>query len=173
MSFLSILAAVVPFTATTITDPIDDTRLLAFAAADDENMLLLACKEGTDSLTIRFVPDRYYGPPATLFFEGPEIVSRFSRAKPEQVGWYFQDTGIDFMGGLVGANQQKAKFLDDLARDDTFSIRYAVDDRRTETVTINYTIDPAELSRFLGKCNPKRVNQYLREWGSPAAPSTP
>lgn len=171
MSFwIALLAAATPFTSTVITDPIDDSRLLAFVAADEKNMLLLACQEGSNSLRIRFVPDRYYGAPPTLFFQGAKIVSRFSRSQPDPVGWTFDEAGIEFVGSAVKGNHHKAAFIDQLAKDTSFSIRYAVDDRRTETQTINYTIDTSELARFLGKCNPRRVNQYLRDWASPAAP---
>lgn len=174
MTLLTFLAALAPFVFTTLPDPIDGTRVLAFAAADEDNMLLLACQEGTDSLMIRFVPERYYGKPANLLFQGPKVVSRFSQAsEPTSVGWFFDDTAIEFVGAAVKGNEQKAAFIDQLARDTSFSIRYAVDEKRTETATISYTIDTAELGRFLGRCNPKRVNQYLKDWGSPAAPRQP
>lgn len=170
---IAALAAAVPFVSTVITDPIDDSRLLAFAAGDDRNLLFLACHEGKNEIIIRFIPDRYYGRPSNLFASGPKAISRFSKAEPMQVGWYFDDTAVEFVGGAVRGNQQKAAFIDQLSRDTTFTFRYAVDERRIDTQTINYTIDPADLGRFMAKCNPKSVNQYLREWDSPAAPREP
>lgn len=168
--------AIAPFVSTTITDPVYGGKTSVFAASDEGNTLLLSCTEKSNSLEIHFAPARYYlrSPLLRPLLWSPRADSRFSKAEePMRDTWLFEEKGITFDDVSFGGNERKARFLDQMARDTSFSIRYEASPGEVTTSTITYSIDPEELGRFLAKCDPKRVNRYLREWGSPAAPPTP
>lgn len=167
---IAMISAIAPFVSTVVSDPIEGTEFVAFGTANDDLTLLLGCPKGSNSLTIRVTPERYYGAQQPFLLWEPSADSRFSQSKPMRSHWRFDQKGLEFDDLLGGGNERKAKFIDQLVRDNSFSIRYEAVRGQVETLTINYSIDATELAGFLGKCDPKRVNQYLREWGSPAAP---
>lgn len=173
MSFLLAMAA--EFATIVRNDPITLEKQAAFITLDDGHAFGLTCRPGKAEIEVVFVPRNYYAPPKY----GPPLWSaradsRFDGwAKPESDAWFFYDTRMAYVGAntnlwaQVGAT---ARFIDQMAKDKVFNIRWEASPNRTETAQITYTIDVQQLRRFVGDCGPKRVIAKLREMGSPAAP---
>lgn len=149
--------------------------MYAFGTSQNGNSLALTCRPGKDEIAIRFTSDDYRYYQNIYGAWQARADSRFSKAsEPDRDAWQFSDSMMTYWGpsrkGVFGSNKSTATFIDSLARDDSFSIRYEARQGVVETATIEYAIDHVSLGTFIAKCNPRRVIRYLREWNSPAAP---
>ena len=117
MQGLIFFAALAPFVATVVEDPIEQDRMAVFGAAADGNILSLVCKPGSGSIDVRLVPDGYRGAAqvSPWFVTGPRGDSRFSKAaEPERDIWYFGESYIS-LAFKLGSNERRARFIDQLA----------------------------------------------------------
>lgn len=173
---MSILLAMAAEFATVVrNDPITLEKQAAFITFDNDHSFGLTCRPGKGEIDVVFIPHRYYPPPKI----GPILWSaradsRFDGwAKAEQDAWFFNDTRMTYVGAntnlwaQVGAT---ARFIDQMAKDRVFNIRWEATPGDTQTAQISYSIDVQQLRRFVGDCGPKRVIAKLKEMGSPAAP---
>lgn len=160
------------FVAVTREDPVTLDPQAFYGASEDGHTFGLVCEPGRGNISIRFVPDGYRGPARYVPFWQPRADSRLGgQDEPEEDSWYFAETYLSYTSGkLFGSREATARFIDQLARDDSFNIRYEAWPGDTRTVTVHYTIDQAELRRFVALCDPDRVIRHLQEIGSPAAP---
>lgn len=172
--FALALAAAVPFIAITRADPITLEQQAIMGASDDGNTLALTCRPGRSEISVSFVPASYYGySPARLGWEA-QADSRFGmQPKPLVDGWTFMDNRLSFTGAHQNVWREvaaTAEFIDALARDTEFNIRFEAIEGSVKTVTLHYTVDLAQLRGFLVQCGPKKVIARLQAMGSPAAP---
>ncbi len=154
-------------------DPITREPQAFYGVRTEEGHVFgLVCKPGEDSIDVRLVPDRYRGPAQFVPLFQPRADSRFGeQEKAETDSWAFMPTYLSYTSSnLLRGVSGTASFIDQLAKDRTFNLRYEARPGRTETITINYELDREELRSFVGMCNPKRVIRRLQQIESPAAP---
>ncbi|WP_438730401.1 hypothetical protein ACR9YC_04410 [Parasphingorhabdus sp. DH2-15] len=160
--------AATPFALIDRNDPITGDRQLLYATSYDGNTLAIGCGEvGKQSIFIRLIPDRYYGPdPDGLIWE-PNAVYRFRNdKKPDKDKWTFNSNYIQ-LGDLWGTNKAKAQFLDRLMKNDQVHIRYEARQGTVKTLTFNYSLSTEQLANVIRTCNPQRVQKYLKEFKTP------
>ena len=174
MSILLAMAA--EFVAVVRNDPITLEKQAAFITVDEsEHTFGLTCRPGKAEIDIVFMPRGYFtADHINAAFWSARADSRFEGwSKPENNAWFFGDTRMTYGGAntnlwnLTGAT---AKFIDQLAKDKLFNIRWEATPERIQTAQISYSIDVEQLRRFISDCGPKRVIAKLKEMGSPAAP---
>lgn len=174
--FEILIAAAAPFMATTVEDPITRETLSVFGTMNEEGSFGLICKPGTGDLMISVVPvdfDAYYLlPPLWPPLWQQSAASRFSRQeKAETDTWFFADRYLEYRPALLTSRSRKfAQFIDMLANDDAFTIRFEAHPREVETITFRYTIDHESLRAFLTDCGPQKIINHLQNMDSPAAP---
>lgn len=167
------LAIAAEFSTVVRDDPITLERQAIFATMVDGNTLGLACRPGKGDIDVVFIPDGYKGPWRTSAVWSPKADSRFgSEAQPKTDAWYFDQGGMYYVGEGVSISAIKAKadFIDHLAKDTEFNIRWESFPNDRKTLTVSYTLDIHQLRDFIGSCGPKKVIARLREIGSSAAP---
>ena len=165
---LPLVILAVPFVSIMATDPVTMEKQAAFATVENGNTIMLRCRPARAEMYVMVSPDGFHGSSS----RNPKADSRFGKQPaPELNSWYFQDENLFYGPTIISPIEKMARFLDHLARDDEFNLRYQVSDHETRNMTIRYTLDQAELRSFIGKCGPKKVIAKLREMGSPVAPA--
>lgn len=166
-----ILAAAAQFATLVQNDPITLEKQAAFGVMEDGHLFGLVCRPGKAEIEVVFVPDGYRGPwPSSAFFKA-HADSRFgAQSSPQKDAWYFDQAGMYFIGQgtQLSGVKAKAEFIDNLAKDKEFSIRWEALPNDTHTITISYSLDIAELQNFIRQCGPKRVISRLKDMGSSA-----
>lgn len=170
MIALALLAAT-PFVLVERADPITLERQALFGTETEGNIFGLACRPEKHELGILVLPQAYYKPGfVPLIFEASGD-SRFgSQPAPEKGVWYFDDTRMAYAPKGFKVAEPMARFIDAMAKDHEFNIRFSLSPSDIRTITFRYSIDVAALRQFLGNCGAKKVNAKLAEMGSPAAP---
>lgn len=169
---MSVLLAMAAEFATLVqNDPITLEKQAVFGVAEEGHLLGLVCRPGKAEIEAVFIPDGYRGPwPSSAFFSA-HADSRFgAEESPQKDAWFFDEAGMYYVGQgtQLSGVKAKAEFIDRLAKDKEFSIRWEALPNDTHTITISYTIDIAELRKFIRMCGPKRVMTRLKEIGSSA-----
>lgn len=171
---MSVMLALAAEFATVIrNDPITLEKQAIFAVMEGQDTFGLACRPGRNEIKIVFIPEYYRGAARGGAFWSPRADSRFgAQAAPEKDAWFFDDRSLVFVGSASFSDEvgAKARFIDRLARDNEFNIRWESYPDDSRTLTISYSIAPEQLRNFVAECGPKRVIAKLREMGSPAAP---
>lgn len=160
------------FVTVTREDPISLEPQAFYGISEDGHTFGLACRPGRGEIAVRFVPDGYRGPARYVPTWHPRADSRLGRQdRADEDSWGFAETYLNYTSRRVlGSPEATARFIDQLAQDDTFNIRYEAWPGDVRTVTLHYAIDHGELQRFIAMCGPQRVIRHLRQMGSPAAP---
>ncbi len=155
------------FTLVDREDPITQERQLAYIAASGDSALAIGCSRAGSSreIFIRLLPERYHGPGPNALLWQPNAVYRFENGQPNNTEWYFDRNFLE-LGGIFGNNRAKAEFINALAQNRVLHVRYEATMGDVRTVTFNYAADLTELSQLIRTCNPRRVQQHLREIGS-------
>jgi|JI8StandDraft_1071087.scaffolds.fasta_scaffold149449_2 hypothetical protein len=167
---LEIFAAAV-FVMISRNDPITLEKQSALAVEQDGHLLMLACRPGKDEILINFIPRGYQGPQSVLSSTLSGVQSRFGvQDSPNSVHWDVGSDSLSYGAVKFGGVGAKAKFLDNLVQSEEFNLRYSILDGKSETITIQYELDPVKLKSFIALCNPKGVIKKLRDIKSQAAP---
>lgn len=172
MSLLLLMLA--QFSAVARKDPITLERQAAFMVEDQGNTLALVCLVDKHELTVAFTPRYYQGPTKYVPLWSAQADSRFGlQGKPEANAWFFEESRLTYAGAqqnVWNSVTAKAKFIDRLAADQEFNIRYEAAPGDVRTVTISYTLDLGELRQFLRMCGAPKVLAQLSKMKSIAAP---
>lgn len=145
-----------------------------FVANSDGGSLTVACRPDEHDIRIAFLPQPYRAPPTNVFLWSPSADSRFGKQQKAEVNaWTFDAQSISYVGkeqNVWNEVSATANFLDALANDTEFHIRFEAYPNRVETVSITYSINPSDLQSFIALCGPKRVIAKLRSMKSAVAP---
>lgn len=153
-------------------DPITLDRQAIYGTADGGNTFGLVCRPGKGEISAIFIPKGYYMPENSSTFFDPKASSRFgNQSEAENDAWYFDEGSMSYISSnLFKMLDRTARFIDLMAKDGEFNIRFMLAPSDVRTVTINYSLDQSTLRRFVQTCGPKKVIAKLREMKSPAAP---
>lgn len=162
-----------PFTSVSTNDPITMEAQTAFAVQnEDGDVLMLACRPAKHEIDLVVLPKRYLPPSDTPFMFLPRADSRFGlEIKPDKDSWYLDKQAIYYVGhNYLNQIPATAGFIDRLAHNHEFNIRWSSYQDDVHTIQFAYTLDLPGLRSFLGLCGPRRVIAELQRMGSPAAP---
>ena len=165
-------AAIAAFALIVQDDPITRERGAVFGVSQGSDALYLVCKPDEHYLEIGFRAADLR-PLSTLEHMASGVASRFGNQEKSESGyWDVEDDHLDYAVAKFGGGNAKARFIDMLANNTEFNIRYQLGSSSPRTVTIAYTLDPAELRRFIALCGDKGIMKRLTEMHSIAAPIT-
>lgn len=172
MSLLLAMAA--EFALVNREDPITLERQSVFGIEQEGDLFGLMCRPGKGEIEIFFAPAYYRGAFNGQGLWAPRADSRFGKQpEADKDAWYFGDDMLTFVGANTNLWRQitsTAEFIDRLAKDEAFNIRWEASPSVVRTVTMAYSIDVAQLRQFVGNCGPKKVISKLRAMGSSATP---
>ena len=146
-------------------EPVTQKEQVVFVIRDDGRALNIGCNsKGSGQMAMFIEPaigetpeDRLLSPVRQRFGKQPESSSAF---------WKAGDETLDHDEGKMGASKRKAIFLNDLATNTEFHIRF---NSYRGPVSASFVYDNRaafELQRMLHACAPKKVIQELEKMGS-------
>lgn len=169
-----LLALAIEFSTVDRVDPITLEKQSVFAVEQEGDVLGLSCRPRKGEIEIFFAPAYYRGAFDGQGVWSPRADSRFGgQAKADTNAWYFNKVSLTYGGtntNLWREVSATAEFIDRLATDNSFNIRWEASPDVIRTVSISYTLKPTQLREFVAGCAPKRVISKLKAMGSSASP---
>lgn len=158
-------------------DPVTLKEQVAMLVKQDGRTMAIGCdRKGSGEVSI-FVEPRYDEAPSTSILGYNQY--RFGKmAKPGSSPWQANGKVLRYDDAKFGASTAKAKFLDAMANDTAFHLRFDTYDGRRVSVSFEYGPEGArELWKMLHQCRPAKVMAQLEKMGSilaaPEAPQVP
>jgi len=148
------------------TDPVTLKEQVAFLVKQDGRELVIGCdRKGSGEVSI-FVKARYDETPVTSLLGYNKY--RFGRmAKAASAPWQANGEVIRYDDAKFGASKAKAKFLDAMANDTAFHLRFNTIDGHAVSASFNYgSAGFGEIRKMLQQCRPAKVTAELEKMGS-------
>lgn len=167
MTIISALVLLADFVGTqSYVEPVTQKEQVVFTIRDGGRALKIGCNhKGSGQMAMFIEPaigetpeDRLFSPVKQRFGKQPEATSAL---------WKAGDETLDYDDGELGSSKRKAIFLNDLAANTEFHIRF---NSYRGPVTASFVYDRRiaafELQRMLVACSPKKVRKELERMGS-------
>lgn len=147
-------------------DPVTLKEQVAFVVKQEGRTLSIGCdNRGSGEVSIYIEPRSDESPSSSVLGFNQY---RFGKmAKAALAPWRARGEVLQYDDAKMGASKAKAKFLDAMANDTVFHLRFDTYDGRTASVTFEYGREGArELWKMLHQCRPAKVMAELEKMGS-------